>query len=126
MKFSDIQLTDKELWERYKQLWASGDYATALELLNNRQLDKKAEIAKGLNELTAHIVEVEKLNDPSYANDRIRIERQPPKDLEVGQVYFDWTNPPPYLWREVDALNYTFKDVDDLGLTWAEADKGGW
>ncbi len=126
MKFSDIQLTDKELWERYKQLWTSGDYATALELLNNGQLDKKAEIAKGLNELTAHIVEVEKLNDPSYANDRIRIERQVPKDLEVGQVYFDWTNPPPYLWREVDALNYTFKNVDDLGLTWAEADKGGW
>ena len=119
MKFSDIQLTDKELWERYKQLWASGDYTTALELLNNGQLDKKAEIAKGLNELTAHIVEVEELNDPSYANDRIRIERQPPKDLE-------WTNPPPYLWREVDALNYTFKNVDDLGLTWVEADKGGW
>lgn len=126
MKFSDIQLADKTLWGQFQTAWKNGQYATALNILSNAQLNKKAQIAQGLNELTTHLVEVEKLNDPEYANDRIRIERQTPTDLEVGQVYFDWTNPPPYTWAEVDNLNYTFEDVDGLGLTWAEVDKGGW
>lgn len=126
MKFSDIQLSDKDLWERYKQLWANGDYATALAILNNKQLDKKAEIATSLNELTAYIEQVEQLNDPDYANDRIQVRKQIPTDLTTGEVYFEWTNPPPYTWAEVDSLDYTFQDVDNLGITWEYADRGGW
>lgn len=126
MKFSDIQLADKALWQQIQEEWSKGNFASAQAIMSNTQLDKKVLTAKSLNDLTDKIVEVEQLNDPTYANDRIKIERQVPTDLTTGQVYFEWTNSPPYTWAEVDARNYTFADVDALGINWAYADKGGW
>lgn len=126
MKFSDIQLADKTLWQQIQEEWSKGNFASAQAIMSNTQLDKKVLTAKSLNDLTDKIVEVEQLNDPTYANDRIKIERQVPTDLTTGQVYFEWTNSPPYTWAEVDARNYTFADVDALGINWAYADKGGW
>lgn len=126
MKFSDIQLADKTLWQQIQEEWGKGNFASAQAIMSNTQLDKKVLTAKSLNDLTNKIVEVEQLNDPTYANDRIKIERQVPTDLTTGQVYFEWTNSPPYTWAEVDARNYTFADVDALGINWAYADKGGW
>ena len=126
MKFSDIQLSDKELWGQFQTAYQQGDFATALSMLNNTQLKNKALTADILNALTDYITQVEQYNDPDYANDRIRIERQVPTDLTSGEVYFDWTNPPPYIFSEVSALRYTFGDVDNLGLTWYYANKGGW
>lgn len=126
MKFSDIQLADKTLWQQIQEEWSKGNFASAQAIMSNTQLDKKVLTAKSLNDLTDKIVEVEQLNDPTYANDRIKIERQVPTDLITGQVYFEWTNSPPYTWAEVDAKNYTFADVDALGINWAYADRGGW
>lgn len=126
MKFSDIQLADKTLWQQIQEEWGKSNFASAQAIMSNTQLDKKVLTAKSLNDLTDKIVEVEQLNDPTYANDRIKIERQVPTDLTTGQVYFEWTNSPPYTWAEVDARNYTFADVDALGINWAYADKGGW
>lgn len=126
MKFSDIQLTDKQLWGQFQIAFQQGDFATALALLNNTQLKNKALTAEYLNALTNYIVQVEQLNDPDYANDRIRIEQQIPTDLNNGEVYFDWTNPPPYAFSQVDSLRYKFADVDNLGLNWFYANRGGW
>ena len=126
MKFSDIQLTDKTLWQQIQEEWSKGNVDSAQAIMSNTQLDKKVLTAKSLNDLTDKIVEVEQLNDPTYAKDKIKIERQVPTDLTTGQVYFEWTNSPPYTWAEVDARNYTFADVDALGINWAYADKGGW
>lgn len=126
MKFSDIQLADKALWQQIQEEWSKGNFASAQAIMSNTQLDKKVLTAKSLNDLTDKIVEVEQLNDPTYVKDKIKIERQVPTDLTTGQVYFEWTNSPPYTWAEVDARNYTFADVDALRLTWAYADRGGW
>ena len=86
MKFSDIQLSDKELWGQFQTAYQQGDFATALSMLNNTQLNNKALTADILNALTDYIVQVEQYNDPDYANDRIRIERQIPTDLTSGEV----------------------------------------
>ena len=126
MRCSDIQLTDKELWAQFQSLYQSGNYASALAFLQNTQLNNKALTADILNALTDYIVQVEQLNDPDYANDRIRVERQLPTDLTDGEVYFDWTNSPPYTFSQVSSLRYKFNDVDNLGLTWRYADRGGW
>ena len=126
MKFSDIQLADKVLWQQIQQEWSKGNIDSAQAIMSNTQLDKKVLTAKSLNDLTDKIVEVEQLNDPTYAKDKIKVERQVPTDLTTGQVYFEWTNSPPYTWAEVDARNYTFADVDALGINWAYADRGGW
>lgn len=126
MKFSDIQLADKALWQQIQEEWSKGNVDSAQAIMSNTQLDKKVLTAKSLNDLTDKIVEVEQLNDPTYAKDKIKVERQTPTDLTTGQVYFEWTNSPPYTWAEVDAKNYTFADVDALGINWAYADRGGW
>lgn len=94
MRFSDIQWSDKELWQRFQALWKT-DVDAALTLLNTAQLAKKGQIAKGLNDLTNYVVQVEELNDPTYASDRIQVSTTPPADLQNGEVYFEWTNPVP-------------------------------
>ncbi len=126
MKYTDIQLTDKELWAQFQSLYQSGNYASALALLQNTQLKNKALTADILNALTDYIVQVEQLNDATFKADKIRVESQIPADLTTGQIYFDWTNPQPYTFKQVDNLRYTFNDVDNLGLTWYYANRGGW
>ena len=96
MKFSDIQLADKALWQQIQEEWGKGNVESAQTIMSNTQLDKKVLTAKSLNDLTDKIVEVEQLNDPTYAKDKIKVERQTPTDLATGQVYFEWTNSPPY------------------------------
>ena len=126
MNYKDIQLTDKELWAQFQSLYQSSNYTSAIALLQNTQLKNKALTADILNALTDYIVQVEQLNDATFKADKIRVEPQVPADLTTGQIYFDWTNPPPYTFRQVDNLRYTFNDVDNLGLTWRYADRGGW
>ena len=49
MKFSDIQIADKTLWNQVQQAWASGDYTTAFNIMNNAQLKYKILNAQALN-----------------------------------------------------------------------------
>ena len=51
MKYTDIQLTDKELWAQFQSFYQSGDYASALAMLQNTQLKNKALTADILNAL---------------------------------------------------------------------------
>lgn len=126
MKFSDIQLADNSLWVRIQQAWKNGDYGTAISIAENEQLAYKGLTAQTLNALTSKIVEVEELNDPLFLKDRIKVTPQVPTDLDEGQVYFDWTNSPPYSFGDIDKLNYTFGEVNRLGLTWYYIDRGWW
>lgn len=50
---------------------------------------------------------------------------QKPKNLKSGDMWYQIPGKP-YNWSEVDALGYNFQNVDNLSLTWAEADLGGW
>ena len=124
MKYTDIQLTDKELWAQFQSLYQSGNYASALAFLQNTQLNNKALTAEILNALTDYIVQVEQLNDPNFKADKIQLSRRPPAGMTSGQVYFRWLVP--YLFNEVDALGYTFNEVDNFNITWAQVDEGGW
>ena len=124
MKYTDIQLTDKELWAQFKRLYETGDYDAASGLLDVGQLAKKSLTADALNELTSYLVQVEELNDPNFKADKIQLSRRPPAGMPSGQVYFRWLAP--YLFNEVDALGYTFNEVDNLNITWAQVDEGGW
>ena len=124
MKYTDIQLTDKELWAQFQSLYQSGNYASALAFLQNTQLNNKALTADILNALTDCIVQVEQLNDPNFKADKIQLSRRPPAGMTSGQVYFRWLAP--YLFNEVDALGYTFNEVDNFNITWAQVDEGGW
>ena len=91
MKYTDIQLTDKELWAQFQSLYQSGDYASALSLLQNTQLKNKVLTADILNALTDYIVQVEQLNDSTFKTDKIPCQVSQPTQ-STGQVWFQVTN----------------------------------
>ena len=91
MKYTDIQLTDKELWAQFQSLYKSGDYASALAILQNTQLNNKALTADILNALTNYIVQVEQLNDSTFKTDKILCQVNQPTQ-STGQVWFQVTN----------------------------------
>lgn len=91
MKYTDIQLTDKELWTQFQSLYKSGDYAGALAMLQNTQLNNKALTADILNALTDYIVQVEQLNDSTFKTDKILCQVNQPTQ-STGQVWFEISN----------------------------------
>ena len=91
MKYADIQLTDKELWAQFQSLYKSGDYASALAMLQNTQLKNKALTADILNALTDYIVQVEQLNDLTFKTDKILCQVNQPTQ-STGQVWFEISN----------------------------------
>ena len=91
MKYTDIQLTDKELWTQFQSLYQSGDYTSALAMLQNTQLENKTLTADILNALTDYIVQVEQLNDSTYKIDKIPCQVNQPTQ-STGQVWFEVTN----------------------------------
>lgn len=124
MRFSDIQLSDKELWLQVKDLWRQSKYSQVFSLFQNEQLNKKNLNAKSLNDLTDYIVQLENTKDDSFKADKIKVSRKYPADLENGKVFFKWTDP--YTFNEVDNFNYTFNGIDTLNVTWAKVDEGEW
>ena len=91
MKFKDIQLTDKELWAQFQSLYQSGDYASALSLLQNSQLSGKSLIADVLNATTDYLVQVENLNDPNFKADKVVVQSSQPVQ-STGYLWFQVTN----------------------------------
>ena len=91
MNYKDIQLTDKELWAQFQSLYQSGDYASALTLLQNTQLNNKALTADILNALTDYIVQVEQFNDSTFKTEKIPCQVNRPTQ-STGQVWFEVTN----------------------------------
>ena len=124
MRFSDIQISDKELWLQAKDLWRQSKYSQVFSLFQNEQLNKKILNAKSLNDLTDYIVQLENTKYDSFKADKIKVSRKYPTDLENGKVFFKWTDP--YTFNEVDNFNYTFNGIDTLNVTWAKVDEGEW
>lgn len=124
MRFSDIQISDKELWLQAKDLWRRSKYSQVFSLFQNEQLNKKNLNAKSLNDLTDYIVQLENTKDDSFKADKIKVSRKYPTDLENGEVFFKWTDP--YTFNEVDNFSYTFNGIDTLNVTWAKVDEGEW
>ena len=91
MKFKDIQLTDKELWAQFQSLYQSGDYASALSLLQNSQLSGKGLVADVLNATTDYLVQVENLKDPDFKADRAIVQSSQPVQT-AGYLWFQVTN----------------------------------
>ena len=91
MKYTDIQLTDKELWAQFQSLYQSGDYTSALALLQNSQLSGKSLMAGVLNAITDYLVQVENLNDPDFKADRAVVQSSQPVQA-AGYLWFQVTN----------------------------------
>ena len=91
MKYIDIQLTDEELWGQFKSLYQSGDYANALAILQNAQLNNKALTADVLNAITAYLTQIENLNDSTFKADKPPVQANQPTQT-TRQLWFQVTN----------------------------------
>lgn len=91
MKYTDIQLTDKDLWAQFQSLYQSGDYTNAFSLLQNPQLSGKGLVADVLNAITDYLVQVENLNDPDFKADRAVVQSSQPVQ-STGYLWFQVTN----------------------------------
>ena len=91
MKYTDIQLTDKELWAQFQSLYKSGNYASALTLLQNSQLSGKSLMADVLNAITDYLVQVENLNDSDFKADKAVVQSSQPVQ-PTGYLWFQVTN----------------------------------
>ena len=91
MKYTDIQLTDKELWAQFQSLYKSGHYTNALTLLQNSQLSGKGLVADVLNAITDYLVQVENLNDSDFKADKAVVQSSQPAQ-PTGYLWFQVTN----------------------------------
>lgn len=133
MKYSersqDIHKNDREIWQKFKNSWDRFQYANALNQLQNEQFDTKKIVAETINNITTKIVSVEETIKAQDKPDIIKVSTDPPINIKTGDVWFQITGgeiAKAYTFDEVTALNKTFADIDKLGLTWAQADEGGW
>lgn len=124
MRFSDIQISDKELWLQTRDLWRQSKYSQIFSLFQNEQLNKKVLNAKSLNDLTDYIVQLENTKDDSFKADKIKVSKKYLTVLENDKVFFKWASL--YTFSEVDNLNYIFNYIDTLNVTWAQVNEGEW
>lgn len=87
-RWQDIQIDDAPLWNTFKQLWDSGQYANAISLLSNAQFINKWDDASKVNALTSNIVELEKLDDKTFRENDPITSRTEPQNPKVNQLWF--------------------------------------
>lgn len=87
MRYSDIQLSDKSLWQQITTAWNLKRYDTVLALLKDAQLNKKVLNAEGLNALTDLVVQLENTSDPTFKQNKIPCQAQQPTQ-QSGEVWF--------------------------------------
>lgn len=88
MKYQDIHLADKELFDKFKQLMNDGSYSAAFKLMESSQLKTKRIAEDSINELMRQVEALEQQQDPSFKQDKIKLAKTPPAGMKVGEVYF--------------------------------------
>ena len=93
IKYQDIHLEDKAIWNQLQTAWEQGDYTAALNVLKNASLSDKQLNAAAINALTTEILSLQAQSDPSFKTGQIVVASEPPSDLAVGKVYFRLIGP---------------------------------
>lgn len=93
IKYQDIHLEDKALWNQLQTAWEQGDYTAALNVLKNASLSDKQLNAAAINAMTTELLSLQAQSDPSFKTGTIVVASEPPSDLAVGKVYFRLIGP---------------------------------
>lgn len=89
MKYQDIHLADKSLWQQYQQYMQTGQTAQALALLENAQLADKGMTADVFNGLTTEMVRLENQGkDSTWSKSVIPMAKRAPSGMQSGNMYF--------------------------------------
>ena len=93
IKYQDIHLEDKALWNQIQTAWEQGDYTTALNVLKNASLSDKQLNAAAINAITTELLRLQSQADAGFKQDKIVVSAEPPADLANGKVYFRLIGP---------------------------------
>lgn len=89
MKYQDIHLADKSLWQQYQQYMQAGQTVQALALLENAQLADKGMTADVFNSLTTEMVRLENQGkDSTWSKSVIPMGKRAPAGMQSGDMYF--------------------------------------
>lgn len=88
MKYQDIHLADKSLWQQYQQYMQTGQIAQALALLENAQLADKGMTADVFNGLATEMVRLENQGkDSDFSKNTMAVAYSAPSGMTAGQCY---------------------------------------
>lgn len=111
MKYQDIHLADKPLWQQYQQYMQAGQTAQALALLENAQLADKGMTADVFNGLTTEMVRLENQGkDSTWSKSVIPMAKRAPVGMQSGDMYFKQLG---------GALNPLCFFTDEYGVTFS-------
>lgn len=89
MKYQDIHLADKSLWQQYQQYMQTGQTTQALALLENAQLADKGMTADVFNGLATEMVRLENQGkDSTWSKSVIPMAKIAPVGMQSGDMYF--------------------------------------
>lgn len=83
----DIHQEDVSLFSQFQQLWGSGNYQSAIALLNDLRLETKVLNADIINTIQDWLIELQNNQDPTFKTDKIQVAYTPPV-LQSGEIYF--------------------------------------
>lgn len=85
LKYQDIHLEDKSLWNQFQSAWEQDDYTTALSKLQDSSVTDKQLNAAVINDTTTELLRLQTQSDTDFKVNKIKID---PATKTAGEVYF--------------------------------------
>ena len=85
VKYQDIHLEDKAMWNEFQSAWTQDDYTTALSKLQDSSVVDKQLNAAVINDTTAELLRLQTQSDTDFKVNKIKID---PATKTAGEVYF--------------------------------------
>ena len=85
LRYQDIHLEDKSLWNQFQSAWEQDDYTTALSKLQDSSVADKQLNAAVINDTTTELLRLQTQSDTDFKVNKIKID---PATKTAGEVYF--------------------------------------
>lgn len=89
LKWQDIQILDVASWNSIKQLWQSGNYSSALAVLQQSALVNKWQDAGLVNDLTSELVRLQNQQDTHFRDGIPITSKTVPTLQSNNQLWFE-------------------------------------
>lgn len=112
VKYQDINFTNKQARDEFKNKWIAADYDAAIAMLSDAALDDKVVNAEIFNDIATKIIEAEERDDVNFPKYRIgEPSFQLPTSGHKGDLQFVYTN-----WQDGDYQSVQLYEHD--GTQW--------
>lgn len=88
-RWQDIQLSHVDAWNQLKTLWANGNYAQAINVLQNGALTYRWIDANKINIITNELVRLQNQQDPDFKKGIPVTSPYAPSNPTVNSIWFE-------------------------------------